>query len=450
MADIIDKFELVEYQLQKSNEMVHGKYRASDLEYDLMNIALTRIQKTVVDGREKLIAKLYPNDVNKLVNKGKNIYRDLKTVSSTLPGHTMVLEKRDHKGFVAFSIMPIVDYTDNVLTIEFSEVLRPHLYGLTDSGRFETQNIAITAMLKGYAKRLYEILHSHEYHLKSFNEVFHVTYRVSELKFMLGVANMDETNVKKKIQSFKDGEPIDYDYLYDKVVLEKMYERWDSFSNQVLKKAKKEMDEKADITFEYKGLREGHEVKKVEFIIRRNKPQVQWESYLADTKRAIDENASEAYKQITMFMNNYPRLAEFINHNKLTEDDLTILLADAGNDEDLVISSIGYADQRSHTRNYMGYIRNVIKQKINGTFSEPVEVMNGSHEDAVQYRKDEADYNSVEGQEKRWKFVKEHQADFEDFAAQSPISIDEMELTMPPQDRIQCYIEWHKKNMQDM
>lgn len=448
MAKQVDKFALVEYQLQKSNEMVHGKYKASDLEYDLMNIALTRIQKTVRDGRERLVAQLYPNDINKYVNKGKNIYRELKIVSKTLPGHTMIIENRDHTGFIAFSIMPTVSYENNVLTIEFSEVLKPHLYGLTGNGRFESQNIAITAMLKGYAKRLYEILYSHAYHLTGPNDVFHIAYRVSELKFMLGVANMDETNVKKKINSFKNGEPIDYDYLYDNVVLEKMYERYDSFSNQVLKKAQKEMNEKADITFDYKGIREGHEVKVIDFAIRKNKPQVQWESYLIDKKNIIEENASYTYKQITVFMSCYPRLAEYIGHNNLTEDDLTILLDEASYNEDMVIDSIIYSDQQAHTSNYMGYIRNIIRLKVNKAFNEPVEVMNGSAEEAAEFRKAEADYKSVEGQERRWQYCKQR-PDFEAFIKECEMSLDELELTMEAKERIQVYIEWHKKHISE-
>lgn len=431
-----DKFDLAEYKVSKSRDLVHGKYRATDLEYDIMNIAMTRIQKVQTDEKEELVAKLYPNDINRIVKKGKNIYRDIKTTSSAMPGHTMVIEKSNGDGFVAFSIMPKVEYENNVLTIHFSDELKPHLLGLT--GNFEIQNIAITSILKGYAKRLYEILNSHAFKIPS-NGAYHTTYRVSELKFMLGIANMDEAGVKKKIASYKKGEEIDYDYLYDHVVKEKMYERWDKFSAGVLKKAQKEFEEKADIKFEYFGIREGHETKKVEFAIYRNQPSVDWQQIFFENKKIIGESSTSDYQEYTLFENMYPLVAPYINHNGLTEEDLTILLGHANNNSKLVVDAINYADQQEHISNYMGYLVNFIKK---GGFKEPIEVMDGSAEGAKMAKEIHKESKSETNQKRMWERIQNND-DFEEYLDEMGVSFENMDILFDTYAaKVENYVEW--------
>lgn len=439
-----ESYELKEYQLKKSNALVHSKYRASDMEIDVINMAQRRVQIEYTDsGLEDYVARLYPNEINKLVKKGKNIYREMKKLAFTLQGHAMLIEDPARKRFAVFSTMPLVTYEDQVLTIHFAPLaMKGNIISIQDNYGFVLQNIAITSMLKGaYAKRLYEILSSHAYKIQGPNGKHHVTYRVSELKFMLGVANMDETAVKNKIATYKDDQIIDYDYLYDKVVIEKMFERWDSFSACVLKKAQKEMDKKADITFDYKGIREGHETKIVEFTIRRNVPEQSWEQYIDSTARIIDENTSETYKQLTLFSTNYPELDKFIGHNDLTEDDMYMLLQLSGNSEQMVLDAIAYVDsKKGRTDNYVGYLRHYI---TNDGYKKNIAISDGSVENAEFEDELAAERNTVKYQLDKWKAIKEHMELFKEFLEEKGVTVEQIEsLISRPEDRIRMFEEW--------
>lgn len=437
-----DKYELSEYTVAKSGDLVHAKYRSTDLEYDVAQLGLTRIQKVFdEEGKEDLVAKLYPNDINRLVDRKKNIYRDLKSVAAALPSHTMVIESKKGNGFVAFSMMPRVDYEDNVLTIHYSEVLKPHLLGLT--GNFEVQNIAITTLLKGYAKRIYEILNFHAFKIPA-GGCYHVTYRVSELKFMLGIANMDEAAVKRKIASYKKDETIDYDYLYDHVVIEKMFERWDHFSAKVLKKAQAELKEKADLCFEFKGIREGHETKKVEFSIFRNNPEIKWQDVYLEKMTVIKEEQSEDYKQITLFESQYPLLTPYLGHNMLSEDDLILLMERARGDSDLVIRAINAADKQKKIHNYMGWI---VKYIDAGGYSEPIEVEEGSVEDAQINNEIHADINSNDMNSFMWTKLKERE-DFKGFLEENGLTVEMIDtLYENPNEKVSLFFDWKRSKL---
>ena len=403
-----ETYDLQEYQVKKSNALVHSKYRASDLEIDVINVAYRRVQiETTDDGQADYVARLYPNEVNRLVKKGKNIYREMKKLALSLQGHAMLVEDPARKRFAVFSTMPLVTYEDQVLSIHFSPLaMKGNIIAIPDNYGYVLQNIAITSMLKGaYTKRLYEILYSHAYKIQGPNGRYHVRYRVSELKFMLGIANMDETAVKKKIATYKEDQIIDYDYSYDHVVIEKMFERWDSFDAHVLKKAQKEFEQKADIAFDYKGIREGSPIKIVEFVIRRNTPEQTWEQYIDSTARVIDENTSETYKQLTLFSTNYPKLDKFIGHNELTEDDMYMLLQIAENDEQMVLDAIAYVDsKRGRSDNYVGYLRHYI---TNNGYKGLIAISDGSVENARYEDEHAAEFNTEEYKLKSWNAIKE-------------------------------------------
>ena len=66
--------------LKKSNALLNAKFKASDMENDIMNIAMTRIESAKINDKDFLVARLYPADINTFVHKGKNIYRELRTL----------------------------------------------------------------------------------------------------------------------------------------------------------------------------------------------------------------------------------------------------------------------------------------------------------------------------------------------------------------------------------
>ncbi len=438
-----------ELLLRKSNELVAAKFRATDLETDIMNIAMSRIQleRNKNNGRNELIAKLYPSDINRIIKKGKNIYRDLKMASKLLTGHSMVVDTKS--GFKAFAIITDANYENNILEIKFHDNLEPHLFEL-NNGRYATENIAMVTVLKGYAKRLYEILNLHSYKIKKFKGAgVKITYRLSELKFMIGVANVDETPVRKKINAYKSEEDIDWDYLYEHVSNEKMYTDWYKFKTQVLIPAQKEMQQKSNIRFEFEGLREGRPIKKIEFTIYENKPEEKWIEAESDAAKSIEENATSAYRQMRIPRYQFEELYdELVGHNGLVEADIDILLETAGLDEKKVFAAVSAADSVRHINNYMGWLISHIR----GDYSEPIEVVEGSAEAAQQINEVKADYDNHKEEigYSVWE-KKKNDEEFKDFLTflnkNEGLTLEDFELIFPTnKERLAQFIEWKKNN----
>ena len=98
-----------------------------------------------------------------------------------------------------------------------------------------------------------------------------VEYNISELRFIIGLANSDDQAVKNAMANM--GKNIDWDELFEKLdKKDKKYEEWRDFQRRILKPAQEELKEKSDIRFEYKGIREGRKTKKLLFTIYRNIP----------------------------------------------------------------------------------------------------------------------------------------------------------------------------------
>lgn len=283
-----------------NNIKITAKYKASDLEQDIINIAVTRLEITKNGEKEELFARLYPADLNRILKRGKNIYRELKITAKMLTGHSMVLDTAS--GFHAFTFISDCKYENSIMELKFTNYLKPYLLYLF--AYYSMDKVALIANLKGYAKHVYEILQNQAYQLNE-QECIEFTYRVSELKFMLGLANANDSYVQKYIIDVNNRD-IDWDYLYDQVVVEKMYTDWYQFSKQVLDHAQAEINTKSDLCFEYKCNREGRFIKTVTFIVKRNNQSQDWVDIINKTKDSIKQNASADYLQLANTSYQYP------------------------------------------------------------------------------------------------------------------------------------------------
>lgn len=447
--EYINQYELTEYAVKKSPALISAKYKMTALAIDIANVATTRIQKEYLNGKQRLVARLYPSDINKYVKKGKNIYRELELAATSMVGQVMLIESKN--GFTVFSMIPRATYDKNILEIEFAEELRPHLLNLEDKGAnksYTTENIVITSMLKkSFTKRLYQILSSYSYRIKSDSEEFHIIKNISELRFSLGIANINEKKVQDAIAKCKTNDDIDWDYLYS-ITIEKNYTDWDKFNTQVLKVAQADFLENADIVFDFYPVREGRKYRQIEFVIRNNTSisRSNWEEVLRCRSEYIEEGKSEDYRQITMFENLYPKLYSYLGKNGLSEIDLEILLDDARRNEAFAIEAIEAAIKSHRTKNFMGYCRNYIEKNIKGEWEKPVETLDGSAEKAAsfnefcesaQIRSDE-DYAAILYRHQQSKafaeFMKENGLEFETFNI------------LPAKARLQMFTNWRILN----
>lgn len=360
--------------VRKSNDFIAAKYKSSLLENQVMAIALTRIEANAVDIDGSLEARLYPGELKRLVSDPAHIYRDLKKMSKAITGHTMFLE--DGKGnFKAFSVVTNADYIDGVLTIKFNSELRPHVLALEKN--YTTFELSVmTDFKRNSSFRLYEVLKKEAYKIKpnDYSSSTQVEYNLAELRFIIGLANSDDEDVKRAMSYYT--KYVDWDSLYEKLdKKEKKYEEWRDFQRRVLIPAQEELEEKSDIRFEFEGIREGRKTKRLLFTIYRNIPK---NPDIIDERTQFMEEKSKVYRQYEMPMDmpGYEDIyEEYVGHNNLARQDIDVLLRTAAYDKERVRDAIAYADKQEEIRNYMGFLIRCIEGNYAATG-----VMQGSAE----------------------------------------------------------------------
>ncbi len=405
-----------------------------------MAIALTRIEVAAHEGNQTIEAKLWPGELKRLIGDPTNIYKTLKKISKTMTGHTMFIE--DGRGnFKAFAVVNNAEYVDGVFTVEFNKNLREHIIGL-EKNYTSFELAVLTRFKRNSSFRLYELLKSNIY--RSRKEVnggrVDVEFNISELRFMIGLANGDDPGVKNAMAAM--GGRVDWDELYNKLdKKDRKYESWFDFQRYVVKPAQEELEEKSNIRFDYEGVREGRKMGRIRFFVYPNIPTNP--DVLDERKEFIEKNSiQERQLELPRDMDKAVELYDdFVGHNELSQEDIDVLLKTAKFDVDLVRRCIEYADKQPNIENYMGFLVASIKE---GGYEE-VPVMNGSHETAVVINKFNERVNSPETKKKIWEITK-NKDDFPEFLNYmkdtNGISLDELELCYEPAEAIQEYIRW--------
>ena len=422
--------------VRKSNDFISAKYKSSLLENQIMAIALTRIEVNASDKDSPLEAKLYPGELKKLVSDPTHIYRDLKKLSKSITGHTMFLE--DGKGnFRAFSVVPNADYVDGVFIIKFNNVLRDHVLGL-EKNYTSLELSVMTDFKKNASFRLYEVLKKEVYKIpKGDREGFvEVEYNISELRFIIGLANSDDEDVKRAVANGV----MDWDELYERLdKKDKKYEEWRDFHRRILKPAQEELLEKSDIRFDFEGIREGRRCRRVRFRIYRNIPKNP--EVIDERQRIIEANAKE-FRQLEMPYDTFPELYnDLIGHNHLDKEDVDLLLKTAGYDEQRVRDAVGLADEQDNISSYMGWLIRAIENNYSRT-----ETISGSAERADVVKKVQKSYESSRGSivNKAWARVRDNE-DFGEFMGMvedNGLSRDLLESIYPVNEILQMYADW--------
>ncbi len=423
----------------KSNEFIAAKFKSSLLENQLIAISMTRIQAIAEGNETKLHAKLYPGELKRLVSDPAHITRDLAKASKNMVGHTIFIE--DGNGnFRVFSMVTNVDYIDGVLDITFNDILLPHVLKLEKN--YTVLELSVMVDFKRNSSfRLYEILKKDAYKILK-NGVVQVEYNISELKFMLGLANMDSPEIKKALAGKSDD--IDWDQLYAKLdKKEKSYEKWPEFRRNIIEPAQEELVEKSDIKFEYEGVKDGKAFKRIIFTIAKNDPQ-NVES-LNEKQKILGNSTKKENYQLRFPRDMYPDLySRFVGHNGLTEEDIDLLIKKSDNNVELIEKAIEYTDSREWVDNYMGYILKCIE---NGGY-QTTEVSYGSKESADIFNEIKAETEKLKTndlvQKKLYERIKLKPdfKDFEDFLEINGLSVEKIELIYPISEIVTMYFDY--------
>ena len=443
--------EFSEFSL--SNQLIESKYSLSALSKDLIDIALTRIEQPK-NPNAPLCANLYNIDIYKILgeNKKNNIKRELLDAKTEIQTCGIVID--DEKGgFDSYIIAPTCRYHEGVFTIEFNSSLRNHTL-VFENRNYTKCSIVSSTMLHSFkTKRIYEILKKEYYRLnpKNLNEYVIKTINLSELRFILGLADIKEQSTQKYIESCKEKKtPVDWDYCYNKLCQNKKYDRWTIFKNKVLDVAQKEIEKFAEIKFTYTTLKgKSNKVVGIEFKIFPNVPS---EEIIKERKRIlqiIEENESDFYKQqdtteylCRQIMDAFPD-----HYDKFGKEEIYKFLEEADGDEELVRWAIMNTDQYALTNQIYSYNGAVIDRiRYPQNYKNNAAVVNGTTINTTVVEGVMHDYS--ENKEnialKVWEKAKEKPEfkEFVDYLAYNNLTLEMFEELTDPKDYFAEYVNW--------
>lgn len=421
----------------KSNDLISSKYRATLTEDKIMIMALSKIEINANDKDYPLVAKLYPGELKKIVSDEAHIYRDLKKMAKSIVGHTMFME--DGKGnFKAMSIVPSAEYIDGVFTVKFNPDLKTHILGLERN--FTPLEKRVLIEVKSNASfRLYELLKKEAYKIPDEEGAFtEVSYDISELRFIIGLANTDNERVKSALS--QTGKYVDWDAIYNMLdKKDRKYEKWSDLRLKVILPAQKELEEKANIRFEFETFKKGRTTGIIKFRIYKNTPSTQPYSERED----LIDFTSTINRQLEMPYDANPDFYDkYVGHNDLDRRDIDALVKKAGMDFDKVERAIQMADrQPNKIYNYVGWLDKCIE---NGY--REIEVIEGSAEEAQIIKEFHQDAESYGMNLRLWEKIKQKE-EFEDFInviESKGIALETLELTFTPMELAKVYTDFSK------
>lgn len=435
--------ELIGQQIvKKSNTFIVAKYKSTLLENQIVSLALTRLK---IDTQSKCpVAEFFSGEIKDMLgrNKDSNIYKKLKRASESIVGHVISIE--NGKGdFKVFSMITNAEYIDGIFKIQFNKEMTPLISNLSgDYTSYELSNV--TGFKSDYSYRIYELLKKETYRINPAlpNDRVSREFGLSELKAMIGVVNVDEVAVRKAINAGKN-----WDDIVENIAVEKQFKDWYEFRRQVLDKAKKELEEKTDIKFDYITRRAGGggKVKKITFVIQLNDPSEHVVEKMQNQAKAIRNRMGNNYKQLSL--EDYDlsdSLKKYVGWNKLTERHLKDFLQMAEYDEGRVIKAIQAADKQPYIKNYVGWINSCIMNK----FEEPIEVISGSNEKAEAYNTyvQNKEMNEEQIASRVWNRMKEkpEYKDFIVYLEEHKFSEEMIEILYTPTELVQEFIKWKK------
>lgn len=441
--------------VKKSNDFIVSKYKSSLLEQKLVSIAITRLK---VNKNGSITATIFPSELKEMLGKNKDdvhIYRDLKKVSKEMTGH--VIEMEDGKGnFSVLSLITNADYLDGHFTMTFNNKMSEHVFNL--KSHFTSYSLANALQLKsGYSYRFYELIKMDAYKITDKCPYVMHDYGVNELKFMVGVLDINDENARKCQDNGGTWDEM------AEVCKEQMMKDWGSFKRRVLDKAKKELDRTADFTFDYNLIRSGKggKVVSVQLIIHKNMNRGKDVQEKVKNNEKLVKNKNEAYEQMDIEgLIPYPSvLFTYEGHNGLTKDNLKAVYKAADNDMSLVVKAIDMADEASQNtviNNYVGWIIDCVKKK----YDEPQMVIEGSSEKGSRVKKVTKELESMDKKdedkilERYWDKAKaagtEKFADFTDYLSENNMDLDMFEGIHTPAECGDLYIKWIKSGEIDL
>ena len=417
--------------VKKSNTFITAKYNSSLLENKLLAISLTRLDENP-DG--SLTATISPAEIKEMLgreNDNSHIYHRLKEVAASMTGHSIGME--DGKGnFKFFSMITNADYEERSFRITFNKSMTPHISNLKT--KYTTYSLANSLQFKSnHSFRMYELLRMESYLITEQSPVVTKDYSVSELKFMLGILDLEDRKVREAKENGATWEEM------EAVVPRKRYKLWSNFKHCVLDKAKTELDMVSDLAFDYTPIRQGvgGKVRKVRLFIQLNDPNERVVDDLEVRAKKIRKNNQRYQEEGRGVGQMSHQMEELIGHGGLSEKDLQMFFEVAGGNEENVIRAIHMADKQKKIKNYVGWIRSCIMNE----YDEKKGASYPSIQSQLEKAKEAPDGEMFVNLWNRTKQKKEYRG-LLDCLGQKGMEEDYLELLYSPKDRVDMFMDW--------
>jgi len=213
----------------KSNLLIESSYKLSTLESKLILTLFSNVQPSD-DDINTYVFQIQPF-VQMLDLKGKSKYKDLREITKGLMQKVYEIRIGDTLHQVSWLSHVAYNQGEGTISMRFDEFWKPYILQLQHN--FTSYKLGnITKLKSSYSIRLYELL-------KQWQKVGKHVFAVKELRSLLGVP--DET-----------------------------YKLYANFKQRILLNAQRELREASDIVFDFKEIKEGRSVKKIQFIINHN------------------------------------------------------------------------------------------------------------------------------------------------------------------------------------
>lgn len=368
-------FEEIEYK--KSNFLISAKYKSSLLENKILAVSLTKVRK---DENGQLISTVTASELKKYMKKTNgSFYDQLYSCADNLANRQIVMEDRENNKFMILNIVQTALYDNGRFTIKYNSDLEKYLYGLQQN--FTKLSLPVMMSFKSvYSFRLYELLKSKAYYprdKKKAENLFRITFSLSELKLDLGAVNSSYDRVQRVLKSSSP----DYDKAVE-AAKEKTFARWGDFKDRVIDVAVKEINSLPEacmnVSYELGKSGRGGKVYEVSFIVKlmNGIPQMQ--------------EPDTVMNQVTADMNIVEMIDNLLEDEDMRVKDIKAIAVAAENNYERVKNAYDiYKKQKVCAANFTGWMIAAIK---NGYKASRKYCSNGFHD----FEQNEYDFDQLE------------------------------------------------------
>lgn len=269
-----DELALVSRSYKKSNELINAKGRGTLLSQKLFAIGM---QNLYIDGTGNVVATIYGKDLRRLFGSTSgSLYShlldlcDREKKGSTIFDWNILVKDDENKHFVARQVVTDAEFKDGVLTLRYNNSLTDKIANLKSN--YTMLSLQETMSMKSlYSLRLLEILKSaydYESAVSKNHGRFMFQYSIIEIKMALGIVS---TNGNSTIRKELDKEYPDYEKI-EQIVNDNgwnKYAEFKDFNKNVLKVAKKEINEKTSLLIDYDTVKRGRMAVAVRFFVEK-------------------------------------------------------------------------------------------------------------------------------------------------------------------------------------